>query len=245
MIEPTTKMEFVWVPSGTFTVGSGDSDPDAYGDEKPDHQVTISTGFYIGKYPVTVRQWDTFLTDTGRDPHPLRSDPRFNHPDQPVVLVNWDEATAFCRWLNKMNPGKRFSLPTEAEWEYAARGSDGRKYPWGNCPPTEAHAHFRSDRPAIVGPNKRAAGASPFGAYDMSWNVCEWGQDWYGPYHPSGGLEVDPTGPAAGPGQVVRGGCWFHVSAASIRGAHRYWYVPIIRSCGVGFRVACRPLRTP
>ncbi|MEO0108860.1 MAG: SUMF1/EgtB/PvdO family nonheme iron enzyme, partial [candidate division WOR-3 bacterium] len=180
----------ILIPAGEFLMGSAQGEGDK--DEHPLHKVYVSE-FYIDKYEVTNRQYKRFCDATGRnyppDPELLSSMPNYfnNYPNYPVVNITWEDARAYCDWA-----GKR--LPTEAEWEKAARGSDGRKYPWGNKAPDGSQCNF-ADRnlPDVPWCDKDAddgygftapvghypQGASPYGVLDMAGNVWEWCNDWY------------------------------------------------------------------
>ncbi|MBF0108658.1 MAG: SUMF1/EgtB/PvdO family nonheme iron enzyme [Magnetococcales bacterium] len=159
------------VEGGVFTMGDDD-----LGDRsKPKHQVQLSP-FYLAETPVTNQQYGRFLQDTGhREPRSWR-EKKYSDLQQPVVGVDWNDAMKFCKWLSKES-GKEFFLPTEAQWEYAARGTDGRRFPWGNDDPTLEHACFgqQRDKPALVG--QYPAGRGPFGHLDLAGNVWEWCRD--------------------------------------------------------------------
>jgi formylglycine-generating enzyme required for sulfatase activity len=231
----------VLVPAGEFPMGE-DSKKYAVGDPMynyaPIHSVFVDA-FYIDKYEVTVTQYAKFLEETHR------AEPRFWNeakPDRdgrrPVIGVAWDDASAYCQWA-----GKR--LPTEAEWEKAARGPDGRKYPWGNDEPKRAYASYdwygiRSwqgyETLSPVGMYE--AGKSPYGVYDMAGNVWEWVSDWYASNYYLTGPKENPKGPAKGKDRVVRGGSWRHPSEL-LRSAYRHHYQPtVLPFTYLGFRCA-------
>ena len=185
--------EMVYVPGGTFEMGAtAEQGDDASDKEKPAHKVTLS-GYYIGKYEVTQAQWKAIM---GNNPSESKGD------NLPVECVSWDDCQEFIRKLNQLT-GKKFSLPTEAQWEYAARGgkSGGTKYSGSNNIGNVAWYYENS------GINTHPVGEkSPndFGIYDMSGNVCEWCQDWYGKYYSYS--QTNPTGPDSGSRRVIRGG---------------------------------------
>ncbi|MFO0606154.1 MAG: SUMF1/EgtB/PvdO family nonheme iron enzyme [Polyangiales bacterium] len=180
LVELVTGMTLLWVPPGRFVMGSANDDPQAYDDEKPAHEVTLSEGFYIGQQPVTNAAWQRFVAVTGAPEPRSWQNRRFNDPMEPVVEVSHDDARAFCAWLTASSElgrrGLHVTLPTEAQWEYAARGTDGRRYPWGNEAPTKERAWF-NHRDATARVGERPAGRSFFGCEDMAGNVWEWCRD--------------------------------------------------------------------
>lgn len=205
-------------------MGSEDGDPD----EKPRRRVYLDA-YYIDKYEVTNALYGKFMQATGRSA-PTLWGANFNGPAQPVVGVSWDDAEAYCKWA-----GKR--LPTEAEWEKAARGTDGRKYPWGEqWDSSRANSsEAKLNKTAPVG--SYPAGASPYGAHDMAGNVWEWVADWYDANYYQRAPGSNPKGPDSGQYRVLRGGSWLHVPWL-LRSATRFWYVPTGRSYIIGFRCA-------
>lgn len=207
MTQPVTIMneidnaEMVLVPEGDFVMGE-------------DRKVVRVSDFYIDKFPVTNLQYKKFM-DAVRAKSPFFWDnDRFNKPLQPVVGVSWNEAVAYAKWAEKR-------LPREIEWEKAARGVDGREYPWGNAPPDNSKAIYNLDpnsgAPAPVGDRKD--GASPFGCFDMAGNIWEWCEDWY----------------EDGKFRVVRGGSWVNHHYI-LRSAYRSCSFPDGRDNNVGFR---------
>lgn len=199
----------ILIPAGEFTMGPDDGDYD----KAPSHTVYLDA-YYIGKYEVTNAQYKKFCDATGHS-HPLTPDfeshlrPRWSggdyfteYPNYPVVNVTWEDAKAYCDWAG-------LRLPTEAEWEKAARGTDGRTYPWGNewdaskCNSLES----RKYQPTPVGSFPQ--GASPYGVMDMAGNVCEWCADWWGENYYQNTPNRNPTGPSSGSYRVLRGGSWF------------------------------------
>ena len=203
------------IAGGTFAMGS----PEDQGDpaERPQRRVTV-TPFVIQEHEVTNREYRRF------DPNHDRRAP----DDHPVANVSWFEAAAYAAWLGG-------SLPTEAQWEFAARGTDGRLYPWGDGDPTCAQAHFMAcgstTVPVRIG---REQGATPQQVSDLAGNVWEWCRDWYTDY--SAGELRDPLGPRTGSTRVVRGGSFLN-STYELRGVNRYNSTPDTRNESLGFRV--------
>jgi formylglycine-generating enzyme required for sulfatase activity len=181
-------MAFVWIPAGTFIMGSPDSDPDARGNEKPAHRVTISKPFYIGKYPVTQAQWEAVM---GENPSRFKGD-----LNRPVEQVSWDDVQAFIRKINERESTFPCRLPTEAEWEYACRAGTTARYSFGDDERQLGDYAWYDENAGgkthPVGQRKPNA----WGLYDMHGNVWEWMQDRYGDY-PSGAV-TDPAGPDPG-----------------------------------------------
>ena len=226
--------DMVLVPAGEFSMGSPEGDPD----EKPAHKVQISA-FFMDKYEVTVKQYAAFLQESGGDrPAEWKTMSKTANQNRPVMGVDWAEAARYCKWA-----GKR--LPTEAEWEKAARGTDGRLYPWGNDPPTPLHANYGkkewNNHEALVPVGTLEAGKSPYGIYDMAGNVWEWVSDWYDNDYYKNSPSDSPAGPPTGGFKVIRGGSW-NTSARNLRAADRYFDPPSFRSQYVpGFRCAKTP----
>jgi sulfatase modifying factor 1 len=260
--------EYVYVPAGPFEMG--DHAGDGLARERPVHVVQLDA-FYIGKFEVTNGEWTTFRDDAGYD------DPRFwpdghvvprdqipywsqanNHgggtpgtEGYPALGVNWDSATAYCAWLSART-GKHYRLPTEAEWEKAARGSDHRRYPWGEGI-DHTYANFvgarafdtvqpvgyydgspRSEQPTH-------SNASPYGAFDMAGNVMEWCQDWYGRDYYASSPGDNPQGPETGAYRVLRGGSFF-VEMIDLRTTARSAAWPSLQAHRmIGFRAVREP----
>ena len=222
--------EMVYVPAGEFTMGSEGGDSD----ERPQHKVHLNS-FYIDKYEVTNVQYKVCV-DAGvcNPPESNRSftrDSYYGNPaydDYPVIYISWHDADAYCRWA-----GGR--LPTEAEWEKAARGTEARIYPWGNeWNPSKVNTREAGpgDTTAV---GSYPAGASSYGVLDMAGNVWEWCQDWYGSDYYASSPPRDPQGPGSGSTRVVRGGSWLYYEW-SVRAAYRRRYDPDSRNYLVGFR---------
>jgi len=231
----------VRVPAGEFVMGGDPAhDPNAARHEQPQHRVCLSA-FYISRYPVTNAQYQAFVAATYyHSPDaaaPWRTPPgKENHP---VVNVTWDDAVAFCKWLKGVT-GRLFRLPTEAEWEKAARGEDGRRYPWGGAwEAARLNGEGGQGDTTPVG-QYSPGGDSPYGLADASGNVWEWCHDWYSHRayeHRTRAVVQDPQGPPTGEGCVVRGGA-FDSSPKQTRCAHRNWYYPYNARQNVGFRIA-------
>ncbi|MGH7492822.1 MAG: SUMF1/EgtB/PvdO family nonheme iron enzyme [bacterium] len=235
---------FVALPGGKFVMGSKEGEDE----EKPPHQVELSP-FKISIYPITNAQFEAFMKAGGyqeqkwwstegwqfRQEQKLeqpryRDNDDFNLPNQPVVGVSWFEAEAFCAWLTAEGMGlsaegkkQTVRLPTEAEWEFAARGSEGRKYPWGPDQPTPEHANHdesKIGRPTTVGAYPR--GGTPDGVFDLAGNVWEWCQDWYSKKYyaecKKKGVVKNPAGPGKGDLRVLRGAAYY---SSALRGSQR------------------------
>ena len=222
--------EMVYVKGGTFTMGAtAEQGSDAYDDEKPTHSVTLSD-FYIGKYEVTQAQWKAIM---GSNPSRWKGD------NLPVENVSWNDIQEFITKLNAQT-GKKFRLPTEAEWEYAARGgnkSKGYKYSGSNS--ISDVAWYGDNSSSKIHPVGQKS-PNELGIYDMSGNVWEWCQDWYSSSAYSSSSQTNPTGPSSGSSRVLRGGSW-NYSAGSCRVSLRYYNTPDYRDFNRGFRLACLP----
>ncbi|MDO5341751.1 MAG: formylglycine-generating enzyme family protein [Bacteroidia bacterium] len=216
--------EMIAVEGGTFTMGAtSEQGSDAYDDEKPTHSVTLSD-YYIGKFEVTQELWEAVM---GSNPS------FFNGSNLPVEQVSWNDCQEFITKLNGLT-GKNFRLPTEAEWEYAARGgnrSGGYKYSGSNNINDVAWYDNNSGSTHAVGTKS----PNELGIYDMSGNVYEWCQDWYGSY--SSGSQTNPQGPSSGSYRVLRGGCWHH-NALICRVSSRSLITPDHGDSRLGLRLA-------
>ncbi len=201
--------EMVKVKAGTFVMGCTDEQGgDCDYDEKPSHQVTLTQNYYVGKFEVTQELYEVVM---GSNPS------NFKAYDRPVEMVSWNEALDFCTELSRLT-GRQFTLPTEAEWEYSARGGHkGMDTKYSGSSSVDKVAWYgdnSGDQTHPVGklqPNE-------LGVYDMSGNVWEWCKDWYGDY--SSAAQTDPQGPSAGSYHVIRGGDW-HYSARGCSVAYR------------------------
>ena len=202
--------------------------------ERPVHSVWVD-GFAIAAVAITNRLYQPFLEETARQAPPGLSDARFNHPDQPVTSVSWFDATDYCAWL-ALKTGKPYRLPTEAEWERAARGRlEGKLYTWGDEPPQNQPRYFEL---WLSGPERvRARPPNGFGLYDISENVHEWCSDWYDDRYYERSPARNPQGPESGKRRSSRGGSWRHQIKIT-RVAARSSIPPEFRYSDYGFRVA-------
>ena len=222
VVEP----QLVFVQGGTFTMGgTSEQGSDAFDREKPTHRVTLSS-YYIGKYPVTQKEWISVM---GSNPSFFKGD------NLPVEMVDWDDVQEFIRKLNAAT-GKRYRLPTESEWEYAARGgSRSGNYKYSGSNNVNDVAWYWGNSGGKTQPVGTKAG-NELGIHDMSGNVYEWCSDWYGGY--TSASKTNPTGPSTGSSRVFRGGN-FSSLAALVRVSYRNGGAPDYRFNGIGFRLAC------
>ena len=223
----------VLVPAGEFTMGSDMGDED----EMPIHRVHLNT-FYIDEFEVTNGRFAKFVDAIQSEPPWgfADKDTPVVDADRPVRWVNWMDAMGYCLWA-----GKR--LPTEAEWEKAARGTDGRAYPWGNDSPTSAHAVFGlkeggAETVSLIG--NRDKGQSPYGAHDLAGNLYEWVTDWYAEDFYANFVKnpvTNPRGPSEGTAKVQRGGSYIN-GPYRLRSSFRTKGDPAEQDPNVGFRCA-------
>ncbi len=228
---PVVEPKLVAVTGGWFRMGS-DAGQD---NEKPAHRVWVDA-FSLAACQVTNREYAAFLAATNSAPPSTWNDPNLNHPEQPVVSVSWFEAVQYCEWLRNVT-GRAFRLPTEAEWEFAARsGEAGRLYPWGDAPPQSLpdYASRWKTGPEPVGRYEPNA----FGLHDISENVHEWCSDWFQADYYSSSPERNPPGPQTGTRRSSRGGSWRHHIKVS-RCAARSSIPPAFQYADYGFRLAC------
>ncbi len=218
-------IDMVRVEAGTFKMGATPEMKNPWKDEKPAHQVTLTNDYYIGKYEVTQALWQAVM---GNNPSDFKGD------NLPVESVSWDDCQEFISKLNRIT-GKTFRLPTEAEWEYAARGgnkSRGYQYSGSN---NLSDVAWYSDNSGKITHAVGTKQPNELGIYDMSGNVWEWCQDWYGKY--SSSSQINPTGANGGSCRMCRGGGWV-ISARSCRSSCRYYYSPDSRIRFLGLRLA-------
>ena len=231
-------MVMVYIPAGEFTMGSEPEDPCAHLDEQPKHKVFLDS-YWIDQNEISNAQYK-ICYDAGycQEPTPCGSE-EFTYQDlnkghYPVTCLTWEEAGLYCQWI-----GGR--LPTEAQWEKAARGTDYLKYPWGN---EFDQARCNSQESELEGPvpvgSYSPEGDSPYGLQDMAGNVWEWTRDWYDIEYYGRAPSDNPSGPMGGERRSLRGGSWY-ANDCSVRTSYRYYDVPYGRSPGVGFRCVIQP----
>jgi formylglycine-generating enzyme required for sulfatase activity len=227
-------MVLVYVPEGTFTMGYFGSDQ---GDERPEHPVYLDA-YWIDKTEATNAMYARCVADkTCNPPQFLKSNTRkkyYGNPefaDFPVIYVSWEDAKKYCEWAGR-------DLPTEAQWEKAARGPDGRLYPWGNTQPKNTLLNYLNS--GLKDTSKVGSypeGASIYGAMDMAGNVYEWVNDWYSPVYYQSLPSENPLGPVSGTFRVARGGAWGY-AAEYARTSYRNRYTPDRSFFSYGFRCA-------
>lgn len=232
----------VLIPAGSFTMGSNDGLPA----ERPEHVVTLDA-YYIDRYEVSLQLYRRFLVEAKRDAPPTWDDEAAETVgDRPAIGMAWAEAVAYCAWA-----GKR--LPTEAEWEKAARGTDGRRYPWGPMQPFVDIANYNrgvwvSEAVTLAGVaggvegmsvrhGLKEGGRSPYGLHHMAGNAAEWVADWYDREYYSKSPQENPTGPPKGEKKVIRGGSWSDLPVA-LRSSARVSAEPDFQDRAIGFRCA-------
>jgi formylglycine-generating enzyme required for sulfatase activity len=221
-------MEFLAIPAGEFWMGAADGDTDAQDDEKPLHRVIISKPFFLGRYPVTQREWTVVM---GNNPSDFKGKP--NHP---VENISWNDAQEFIGRLNRWEPGNRYRLPTEAEWEYACRDGTTTRYSFGDgARQLEKYAWYKGNAKGTTHPVGEKT-PNRLGLHDMHGNVSEWVQDWYNENYYEESPVSDPSGPDTGSHRVLRGGSWFY-RARFARVSSRGRDVPGGR-LSIGFRLA-------
>jgi len=256
-LNPDGMQGMVLIPSGPFVMGDDVEDP-----EKPVRVVTLSA-YYMDRTPVTNRQYKRFIDETGYDGHPEADHNYLKHfhggsypeglEEHPVIYVSWHNAMAYARWAGK-------TLPTEAQWEKAARGNEGRRYPWGDewdfsrlhCADALNRQEIKNDEewgewwdrfkhyydpriPVTLPVGSFESGKSPYGLYDMAGNVWNWILCWYDTQSYAHAPLVDPTGPETGEFRCTRGGGW-DCYKHWIRSAHRSCEDPMSASDSIGFR---------
>ena len=238
---------------------------DADADERPVHRVHVSE-FLIGRFPVTQDEYAKFVRATGHPPPAIRDvplvaaggreaqfkelsapyvwsdgEPPPGRGAHPIALVRYDDAQAYCAWLSG-TLAQTVRLPTEAEWEKAARGgAEGQRYPWGQALDS-SRCNYLADPAAKQQSGTRPTGMyqpNAYGLYDMAGNVWEWVSDWYAADYYGRGEERDPVGPASGNMRVVRGGSWVNDDVSMLRCGYRHAVPPDTYTYSIGFRIVC------
>ncbi len=245
--EANKKRRFLGLPPKKAACPSGAaSDDDASDDETPQHKVTITRPFQIGVYEVTVGQFKKFILEAGRDDLLTDDFSKVNsHGDDAAVsYVSWNDAQAFIRWLNEKEGCNCYRLPTEAEWEYAARAGTTTRYAWGDSAGRAGEYAWYDKNAYDVGRKyAHAVGRkkpNPWGLYDMHGNVWEWVQDGYDWNYYRHSPAKDPKGPDSGRARVNRGGSWVN-TARDLRSAYRNLNLPGDRYGTLGFRLVRQP----
>ncbi len=259
--------EMVYIPPGTFQMGSPSNEPDRDDDERQ-HRVKLTKGYYMGVTEVTLGQWRTFVNKTGYKSEAEKDgwayawdgdswekkrgaswkEPGFSQTDDnPVTCVSYNDAQEFIKWLNRREGSSKYRLPSEAEWEYACRAGTDTPFNTGRCLSTD-QANFDGSNYPLTGCSKgvyrvktlpvQSFVPNAWGLYDMHGNVWEWCADWYGDY-PTGTV-TDSTGPSSGSNRVTRGGSWYDF-ARGCRSANRDRDNPVNRGNSLGFRLARIP----
>jgi formylglycine-generating enzyme required for sulfatase activity len=241
-LNATVAMDMIWVPSGTFTMGSPTTEAGRQSDREDEHNVSLTKGFYLGKYEVTQAQYEAVI---GTNPSEFNATGNGNRP---VEKVTWTEAVAFCTQLTtqeqaagRLPAGWAYVLPTESQWEYACRAGTTTAYSWG-ATIASSNANYNWDGGANDGNDFKQTrdvgeyAANSWGFFDMHGNVWEWTVDWYQAAYPSGNPVVDPSGPASGSNRVLRGGSWSS-GGTHLRSAKRDSSTPGHRGSHIGFRV--------
>ena len=246
-VSSAANLEMIWVEPGTFTMGSPTGETGRSSNET-EHNVTLTKGFYLGKYEVTQAQYEAVMTGNGNG---LSATPSNwpNNPNRPVEKVSWDDAQIFLARLNsaeqtagRLPVGWSYVLPTESQWEYACRAGTTTAYSWGaTIVGSNANWNYGADPNQTV--NIGQFSANPWGFFDMHGNVYEWTADRYGTY-PIGNPVIDPPGASSGSDRVLRGGSW-HNDGAILRSARRVGNAPGHRSYLTGFRVGFQEVNPP
>ncbi len=228
-------IEMVWIDPGTFTMGAPATEEGRREAEGPQYEVTISTGFYLGKYELTQGQWEAVMGTMPWAGH----DRVVSNPNHPAVFISWDDVQSFIRRLNDAAGSEVYRLPTEAEWEYACRAGTATRWSFGDTKSDlrDYAWYFDNTWNERYGHAVGQKWPNPWGLYDMHGNVSEWVRDRYGSHYYNGGSpSVDPQGPNAGSERVIRGGN-FDIFLQYVRSAYRAGYSPNNRSAAVGVRI--------
>ena len=243
-LNASVAMDMLWVPAGTFTMGSPTTEAGREASKEQEHNVSLTKGFYLGKYEVTQAQYEAVMTGNTNS---LSAKPSEwpNNPNRPVEKVSWEDVQVFITRLNAQQSanipaGWAYVLPTESQWEYASRAGTTTAYSWG-ATIASSNANYNWDGGANDGNDFKQTrdvgqyAANPWGFFDMHGNVWEWTADWYQAAYPSGNPVVDPTGPASGSNRVLRGGSWTTEGTALRSASART--PPPAPAAHIGFRV--------
>jgi formylglycine-generating enzyme required for sulfatase activity len=236
-LNASVQLKMLWVEPGTFTMGSPTTEAGRSTNET-EHNVTLTKGFYLGKYEVTQAQYEAVMTGN-TDSLSATPSQYGGNADRPVEKVSWADAQIFLTRLNAQQSGNipagwAYVLPTEAEWEYACRAGTTTMYSWGNDINATRANYLVSGLSQTRDVGYYAA--NPWGFFDMHGNVWEWTADWYLAAYPTGNPMVDPSGPVSGSVRVLRGGSWYNVGPY-LRSAKRNYGTPSTRHASIGFRV--------
>lgn len=239
-VNPVDGAELVYIPEGAFKMGATEAERSVAHDAKPQRSITVD-GFWMYKYPVTVGQYQHFCDAVGaKMPEGPAAEPFFADADAPMVFVKWEDAIRYAQWAG-------VSLPTEAQWEKAARGTQGRRYPWGNTLSNQkqwvntVHVSHRKQTTSVF--RKENVSESPYGCVDMVGHVLQWCADWYDHNYYKVGSDQNPQGPEDGTHRVVRGSSWSsaRVEATTDPVTRRWRYATSDRCIHLGFRCAVNP----
>jgi len=227
----TLGIEWVDIPAGEFQMGDNFNDNTQNENEKPVHAVYLDQ-YYVSRYEITFTQYDLFCDETGRV---KANDNGWGRENRPVIQVSWNDANDFCEWLARKT-GKNIHLCTEAQWEKAARGTDQRRYPWGNATPDCNLVNFSGCENKTREVGSHPSGISSYGVHDMAGNVKEWCQDIFDYAYYAISPYENPTGPDTGNYNTNRGGAWNNL-AIRLRSAARFRSDPGTKNNEIGFRI--------
>jgi formylglycine-generating enzyme required for sulfatase activity len=237
-LNSSVSLDMIWCPPGTFMMGSPETE-DGRNFDETEHEVTLTQGYYLGKYEVTQSQYEAVMTGNANS---LSADPsQYKGGSRPVETVSWDDAQVFLTRLNAQQSanipsGWAYVLPTESQWEYACRAGTATAYSWGNDTNLFRANYIDQTKGGLMKTSDVGNyDANPWGFFDMHGNVWEWTADWFAEY--SSEAQTDPAGPASGSYRVIRGGSW-HDNGDQMRSAERDYFPPDFKPSGNrGFRV--------
>ena len=232
----TLDYPLIHIPAGAFTMGTIPTGMRKTDPEEPQRNVQLDA-YAIGTYQITNAQYAQFLEANGYAPPEFWDDERFNAPDFPVVGVSWHDVTHFLAWLGTLE-NMAYRLPSEAEWEKAARGHDAREYPWGDVWDASRANTSESGNKQLLPVGSYPSGVSPYGCYDMAGNAYDWCFDWFHMEAYKYSSDENPLGASEGRRKVIRGGSWIARGEYAARCANRAACEPIRGLHSVGFRVA-------